>query len=131
IICLYRAWISSLYSNRRLAAGISGVVEITRGVGILGAIGGHNDVVEAEGERHVASDGILLVIAGLRPVAVRTQVLIKVAAVVVNKIIAAFDHLFSDEIGGALGLGAILLAGIETVHAFAVHGVYVRDLLLE
>ena len=88
-------------------------------------------MIQAKGKGHVASDGILLVVAGLRPVAVRAEVLIQVAAVVINQIIAALHYLFGDQVGGALGLGAILLARIKAIHAFAVYRVDVRDLLLE
>src|SRR5207249_6879019 len=54
-----------------------------------------------------------------------------VATVVVDEVVAAVDDFPGDEEGGALGLRAVGFAGVETVHAFVVDGIDVRDFLLE
>jgi hypothetical protein len=38
----------------------------------------------------------------------------------INQVITLFDDLFSDQERGALSLCAVHLAGIETVHTFAI-----------
>ena len=87
--------------------------------------------VEAEGEDHLFGNTILLVVARWTPVGVGAEAFIEVAAVVVDEVVATVDDLFGDEEGGALGLRAVGFARIESVHAFAVDGIDVRDFLLE
>jgi hypothetical protein len=56
---------------------------------------------------------------------------VEVAAMEVDKVIAAVDNFLGDEEGGTLGLRAIFLARIKAVHAFLVDRVDVRNFLLE
>src|ERR1051325_962333 len=49
----------------------------------------------------------------------------------IDQVIALLYNLFGDEIRSTLGLTAVDLARIEAIHAFLVHRVDVRHLLLE
>src|SRR5690242_19894922 len=50
---------------------------------------------------------------------------------IVDQVICAVDDLFGDEEGSSLRLRSIGFAGIETVHAFVIHWIDVRDFLFE
>src|SRR2546427_419959 len=113
------------------AADGGSVIEIASGGGVGGALAPDDDVVEAEGENHFLGDAILLFPSRGAPVGVGAEAFVEVAAVVVDKVVAAVDDLFGDQEGGALGLRAVGFAGVEAVHAFVVGGIDVGDFLLE
>jgi hypothetical protein len=93
--------------ERRLAAGGGGVLQIPRGFRILRPVGRHDDVIEAEGEHHRARELVLFLIAGHCPVAVGPQVLVEVAAVQIDQVIARLDDFLRDDKRRAIGLRAV------------------------
>src|SRR6266851_1860643 len=125
------AGVAGFDNDGRLAANGSGVIEIAGGGGIGGALAPDDDVIEAEGEDHFLGGAVLRFPAGGPPVSVGAEALVEVAAVVVDEVVAAVDDFPGDEVGGTLGLRAVGFAGVETVHAFVVDGIDVRDFLLE
>src|SRR5712692_95299 len=129
VVCFHGAGVAGLHGNGRFAARARGTVEITGGVGIRRAVGHDNNVVQPKGQHHVMSNGVLFLIPGLGPVAVGPQVLVQVSAVVINQVVAALHDLLRNQPRCALGLCAVLFAGIKAVHALPVHRVHVRDLL--
>jgi hypothetical protein len=90
-----------------------------------------DDVVEAKGEDHFFGNAVLLGFAGGSPVGVWAEALVQVAAVVVDQVVAAINHLSRDQERSPLGLRAVGLAGVEAIHAFAVDRIDVRNLLKE
>ena len=87
---------SGLSSNRRLASRGGGVFEIAGGLRIFWPIRRDDDVIETECQNHLAGNLVLLFVARLRPVTIRPQALVQIAAVQIDQMIALFDHLFSD-----------------------------------
>src|SRR5215831_20318600 len=71
--------VSRFGSDGRLSARGRGVVQVPGSVGLARAIGDDDDVVESEGERHVARCVVLGRITGLGPVRVRPEALIQVS----------------------------------------------------
>ena len=120
-----------LGGERRLTARGRGVLQVTRLARILRTIGGDDDVIQAEGEHHAARKVVLLLTAGHRPVAVRPQVFIEVAAVQVDQVIAFLYNLFRDHVRRALGLRPAHGARIEPIHALVVDGIDMRHEALE
>jgi len=55
------------------------VVEITRSVRVVRAVAPDDDGVEPESQHHVANDGILPVVATLRPIRIGAQVFVEIA----------------------------------------------------
>ena len=49
----------------------------------------------------------------------------------IDQMIALLDHLFGDQVGRALSLRAVHLAGIEPIHALFIDRIEVRYFLLE
>jgi hypothetical protein len=76
-------------------------------------------------------DGILLRVTGRRPVGIRPQAFIEIAAVQVNQVVGLFHDLLPHRPRRALGLHSVGIARIETVHALAVHRVHMRHLLFK
>ena len=126
-----RAGAAGLDGDRRLAARGRGVLEIARVLRVGRPAGRDDDVVEAEREHHAERCGVLGGAAGLLPVRVRPQVLVDVAAVEVDEVIAPLDDLRGDGVRGPLGLRAIRTPGIHAIHVLAVHRVEVRHDLRE
>ena len=82
--------------------------------------------------RTIARDTlVLLLVAGHRPVAVRPQVFVEVAAVQIDQVIAALDDLLRHDVRRAIGLRALRIARIEPVHVLVVRRVDVRHDALE
>ena len=117
--------------ERRLAARRRGVLEEARRVRVLRPIARDDDVVETEGEHHAARDLVLPLIAGHRPVPVRPEALVQIAAVEIDQVIALLDDLLGDRERRAIGLRPAGIPRIEPVHALVVDGVDVRRDLLE
>src|SRR6266850_1602895 len=113
------------------AADGGGVIEIAGCGRVGGAFAPDDDVIETEGEDHFFGDAILLFPSRRAPVSVGAEAFVEAAAVVVDEEVAAVDDLLGDEEGGALGLRAVGLAGVEAVHAFVVGGMDVGNFLLE
>src|SRR5476649_2779247 len=116
--------------ERRLAARRRRVLEKARRLRILRPVG-DDDVVEAEREHHRLREVVLLLIAGHRPVAVRPQVLVEIAAVEIDQVVALLDDFSGDHERRAIALRAVRVAGIAAVHALVVRRVHVRRELLE
>src|SRR6266478_5531275 len=125
------AGVTSFDGYGRLAAHSGRIIQILRGVQILGTIVGDDDVVETESKRHLLRESILLGVSSDQPISVWAKALVEVAAVEVDKVIAAINDLLGDEIRGALGLRAVFFPGIKAIHAFVVDGIDVRNLLFE
>src|SRR5439155_11544426 len=98
---------SGLSSNRRLASRGGGVLEVARSLRILWPIRRDDDVIETECQHHLARNLVLLFVAGLRPVTVRPQALVQIAAVQIDQMIALFHDLFGDQKRSAIGLRPI------------------------
>src|SRR5262249_16330146 len=81
VISFSRPGVSGFNRNRRLAAHGGRVFKIARRLGIPRPVVRDDDVIEAECEHHLARYLVLLLIPGLRPVTVRPQALVEVAAV--------------------------------------------------
>jgi hypothetical protein len=131
VVRIHRAGAARLDRDRRLPARRRRAVEVAGRRGIGRPVRGDDDVVEAEREDHAARDVVELRVSGLRPVGVRAQVLVEVAAVQVDEVVAALHDLPRHREQRALGLRSVGAPRVETVHALAVHRIDVRDLLLE
>jgi hypothetical protein len=88
-------------------------------------------VIESKGEDHLFGYTVLGLLASWCPVRVRAEVLVEIAAMVVDKIITSIDDLFGDNEGRTFSLRPIGFPRVEAVHALAVDGVNVGDLLFE
>ncbi len=117
--------------NRRLAPGGRGVFQETRRRRVFRPVARDDDVIEPERQRHSFRKVVLLLVAGHGPVAVRPQVLVQVAAVQIDQVIALFDDLAGDRQRGALRLGAGGRTGVKAVHALVVDRIDVRREALE
>ncbi len=125
------ASVAGFDDDGRFSMDRGGVVEVAGGHEVGGAFAPDDDVIETEGEDHFLGGAVLGFAAGGPPVGVGAEAFVEVATVVVDEVVAAVDDFPGDEERGALGLRAIGFAGVETVHAFVVDGIDVRDFLLE
>jgi hypothetical protein len=88
-------------------------------------------VIESKGEDHLFGYMVLGLLASRCPVRVRAKALVEIAAVVVDKKITSFDHLFGDKKGRTFSLRPISFPRVEAVHALVIDGVNMGDLLFE
>ena len=88
-------------------------------------------MVESKGEDHLSGDTVLDLLAGRCPVRVRTEALVEIAAVVVDKIITSINDLLGDKKGCTFSLRPIGFPRVEAVHALVIDGIHMGDLLFE
>ena len=128
---LHRSRAARLDRDRRLAARGGRGVEIAGCARIRRAIRRDDDRAQPEREDHLTRGRVLPGVPGLQPVAVGAQIFVEVPAVEVDQVVAALDDLLRHRVERPLRLRPIRLAGVEAVHALAVDGIDVGDLLLE
>ena len=128
---LGRSGIARFYSDCRFASSTGRAVEVARCTRIFGAIGYDDDVIEPEGQHHSARGRVEPFVSRFRPVGVRTQALVEVAAVQIDQVVAFLDNFFCDQPGGPFGLCTVCIARIKTIHALPICGIHMRYFLFE